>query len=157
MPRRIAHLICALLLLSVFSDFSQASRVSESEVNKSQIEQIETELSREKEQLIKFDDKERSLLGQLSELEKKIDEKKQFLKKIRQKIASNKKELSIGRERIEELEESLSEVSERLGKRLIAFYKYAKRGYVKLLASSKDLTELRKRIGYLMVIMDGDR
>jgi len=157
MPHRIAHLIYALLLLSVFSDFSQAGQASESEVKKSQIEQIETELSREKEQLMKFDDKERSLLGQLSELEKKIDEKKQFLKKIRKKISSNKKELSIGRDKIEELEESLGAVSESLGKRLIAFYKYAKRGYVKLLASSKDLTELRKRIRYLMVIMDEDR
>jgi septal ring factor EnvC (AmiA/AmiB activator) len=146
-----------LILLSVPIDSSFAWPASESEIKEDQIRQIETDLSREKEQFIRFGDKERSLLGQLSDLEQKIEERKAFLKKLNEKIRQNKNELRKRNQGLRELEKSLAEVRERVSKRLIVFYKYAKRGYVKILTTSEDLEELRKRVKYLKVILNEDQ
>jgi septal ring factor EnvC (AmiA/AmiB activator) len=134
-----------------------ASRKSDSEITKKQIEKIETDLSREKEKLLKFGEKEKSLLGQLSHLERKIDETKRLLKRLQERIGLSKKELSRHRTRLTQLEHSFNRIEERLSKRLVAFYKYAKRGYMQLLATSSGLDQLRKRVKYLKVIMDEDR
>jgi chromosome segregation ATPase len=47
-------------------------------------------------------------------------------------------------------------VEQRLGKRLDAFYRYAKRGFLRTLATSAGLDQLRQRIKYLQIIMAGD-
>jgi septal ring factor EnvC (AmiA/AmiB activator) len=137
--------------------FTPAVAASDSESKKSQIKKIETDLSREREQLLRFGKKEKELLGQLSNLEKEIAEKKRFLKAFKKKIGLGKKELNIGQKRLREFEHSLNEVEDRLSKRLVAFYKYAKKGYMQILATSGDLEQLRKRMKYLKVIMSEDQ
>lgn len=121
-----------------------------------QINQIEEDLSREREQFLKFGEKEKDLLKDLSSLEKEIEEKKQNLKDLEESATRVTKELNEGQAKLAELENALSEVEDRLGRRLDAFYKYAKRGYVRLLATSKGLDVLRKRIKYLKAIMKND-
>lgn len=150
-------LIFSTLLLLNTLQFPRAASASESDTKKKQIRQIETDLSREKEQFLKLGIKEKDLLGQLTEIEKKIAEKREFLEEVKQKLRLNQKELRRQQGKLKRLEKSSKEVREKLGNRLIAFYKYAKRGYVHLLASSKDLHQLRKRMKYLQVIMDDDQ
>lgn len=147
----------ALISIFIPLEFSHAGLASKSNTKKSQIKQIETDLSREKEQYLKYGIKEKDLLGQLTHIEKQITEKRKILKEIEKKLRLTKIELKGGQEKLRRLEESLKEIEKRLGKRLIAFYKYAKRGYVQLLASSTDLGQLRKRMKYLQVIMDEDQ
>jgi septal ring factor EnvC (AmiA/AmiB activator) len=122
-----------------------------------QIRKIEEELSREREQYVKFDIKEKNLLGQLSEIEKRMAEKRDLLTSIRERIRDRSSELAIERKALERLEGETDDVRSRLGKRVVAYYKYARRGYVKLLATAGDLDELRKRMYYLRVIMERDR
>jgi septal ring factor EnvC (AmiA/AmiB activator) len=72
-------------------------------------------------------------------------------------VQFNQKRLKRQQETLRHLEQSSKAVRERLGKRLTAFYKYAKRGYVHILTTSQDLEELRKRMKYLQVIMNEDQ
>ena len=155
----ILRLLIYPALISIFIPLavSHARLESKSNTEKSQIKQIETDLSREKEQFLKYGIKEKNLLGQLTHIEKQIAEKRKVLKRIEEKLHLTKIELKTGQETLRRLEETLKETELRLGKRLIAYYKHAKRGYVKLLASSTDLGQLRKRMKYLRVIMNEDQ
>lgn len=139
-----------------FVVFPNCSFASEKDTKKKQIKKIETDLSREKEQFLKFGIKEKNLLGQLSILEKRIEEKKGLLESLKRKISLSRRDLTNQQEKLNQSELALRTIEDRLNKRLVAFYKYAKRGYVQLLATSMGLEEFRKRIKYLKVIMDED-
>jgi septal ring factor EnvC (AmiA/AmiB activator) len=152
--------ISTLLIFSSFPSwfmpkFSLATTSPETE--QKQIRQIETDLSREKEQFLKLDLREKDLLGQLAAIEKKISEQRQLLQKIKEKLHLNRKALERQQNKLRHLKRSSKEVRQRLGKRLTAFYKYGKRGYVHILTTSKDVEQLRRRMKYLQVIMEGDQ
>ncbi|MGD9040917.1 MAG: hypothetical protein PVH82_14850, partial [Desulfobacteraceae bacterium] len=152
--------VSALVIFSSFPSwlvpqFSLAT--PSSETGQKQIRQIETDLSKEKEQFLKLGLKEKDLLGQLAEIERKIGEQRQFLKKIKEKLRLNRKALERQQDKLRHLERSSKEVRQRLSKRLTAFYKYGKRGYVHLLTTSQDVEQLRRRMKYLRVIMEGDQ
>lgn len=143
--------------LSIHSGPYIAFAQSDTDNKDSQVRQIETDLSREKEQYQKYKFEEENLLEQLSNIEEDITEKRIILKGIREEIRNRKKDLNESRERLNHLEESLSEMEGLLGERLVAFYKYAKRGYIKILATTNDLDQLNRRIKYLRVVLDEDR
>jgi septal ring factor EnvC (AmiA/AmiB activator) len=134
-----------------------ADPAASAERRKDQIEKIETDLLREREQYLKFDEREKELLEQLSGLEREIAEKRKSLGELEGRIALSKPELAKLREKLGHTERSLKGIEERLAGRLVAFYKYAKRGYVRVLATSKDLDDLSRKIQYLRIIMRGDR
>ena len=68
-----------------------------SDIKKDQIRQIETDLSREREQFLIFGTKEKNLLRQLTNIEKEITKKRELLKELKGKIDRNKKEFSFER------------------------------------------------------------
>ncbi|MBU2497513.1 MAG: peptidoglycan DD-metalloendopeptidase family protein [Proteobacteria bacterium] len=149
---------CTILApLLTLPPFAVASSKSESELKKDQIEKLEEDLTREREQFLKFHEKEKDLLGQLTELEKEIGRKKTSLKEMQEKIKTNKKALKDGQAGLKEVEDTLKEIEDRIGARLDAFYRYARIGYIRLLATSTELGQLRKRIKYLHIILEGDR
>ncbi len=129
----------------------------DSDIKKKQIEQIETDLSREKEQSLKLEIKERDLLGQLAEMEKSIAEKRKSLEQVKDELRVSNKELGAREVKLESLEKDSSGIRKKLSERLVAFYKYAKRGYVHLFVSSKNIDQLRKRTKYLQIIMAEDQ
>lgn len=141
------------LLLSCSGD---AGAATGPEDKKEQIEKIERDLSREREQVLKFDEKEERLLEEISKLEKEIEGKRKTLKEVEEKASLIKKDLRETQARVMQLENSLKELEDRLGKRLDAFYRYAKRAYVRLLATAKGLDPLRKRFKYLRGLLAVD-
>jgi septal ring factor EnvC (AmiA/AmiB activator) len=146
------------LLVSIFCVKSLYARnPSESKVQEEQIKKLETDLTREKEQFLKFHAKEKTLLEQISDLEQEIVNKKQIIKELKGKIKPQKKELESREKHLQGLKQSLHEVEERLSLRLVAFYKYAKRGYMRLVATSEDFEHLRKGIYYLDIVMQEDK
>lgn len=149
-------LFATMMSVPLFGLFPNSGLASDKEIKKKQIKKIEKDLSREKEQFLKFGIKEKNLLGQLSTLEKKIEKKESLLKSLKRKISLSKRDLKVQQEKLKQSERELSAIEDRLNKRLVAFYKYAKRGYVQLLATSTGLEEFRKRTKYLKVIMDED-
>ena len=156
---KILTLFLCITTLPLFSPLETglALQSTASDMKEKQIKQLETDLSREKEQYLKFDSKEKDLLGRLTELEKEITEKRLTLKKLRKKIKSGKKDLATHQEKLRILEDSLINIRELMSKRLIAFYKYAKRGYVRILANTKDLNQLNHMMKYVNIVLDKDR
>ncbi|MBN1850843.1 MAG: peptidoglycan DD-metalloendopeptidase family protein [Deltaproteobacteria bacterium] len=122
-----------------------------------QVKQIETDLLRQKEQFLRYDSQERGLLDQLSSIESVIAEKRRLIKELMGKINENKNALRTKQHGLAEVEHSILELEELLRKRLVALYKYAKRGYLQSLASANDLDQLNKRMKYLEVIVDNDQ
>ena len=153
LPAFLFFLGCAFLS----PEYCHAEKTPDSDAKKDQIRKLETDLSREKEKYLKFGEKERSLLDQLSDIEKKTAEQRHLLRQIRRKIGLRKKELKQRQKRQANLEGRLKKVEGRLERRLVAFYKYAKRGYVQLLATSIGMDQLRKRVKYLTVVMGEDQ
>jgi septal ring factor EnvC (AmiA/AmiB activator) len=149
--------IFSAFLFSLIAPFPLAASSYDSETKKKQIEQIETDLSREKEQSLKLEIKEQDLLGQLEEIEKRIAEKRGSLEKVKEELRLSRKELGNQEVKLERLEEVASGVRDKLAERLVAFYKYARRGYVHLFVSSNNMDQLRKRTKYLQVIMAEDQ
>jgi peptidoglycan hydrolase CwlO-like protein len=95
-------------------------------------------------------------LEELSQLEKEIEEKRKSLKDLEEKVSLIKKDLRENQAKVSRLEKSLKELEDRLGKRLDAFYRYAKRGYIRLLATADGLDTLRKRFKYLRGLLAVD-
>ncbi len=153
-------LILALLLFGgsyAIPRLSYGTKNTKTEIKSDQIEEIEKELSREKKRLLKYGEKERGLLRQLSELEETIAARRRHLDELKAKVLISKGELEDRQGKLTEVENKLKEVESRLEKRLVAFYKYAKRGYMQLLATSSGMDQLRKRSKYLKVIMMEDQ
>jgi septal ring factor EnvC (AmiA/AmiB activator) len=123
---------------------------------KEQIEKIEKNLNHEREQLLRVDEKEKRLLEELSPLEKEIEEKRKSLKELEEKVSSVKKDLAENQAKVIQLGQSVKELEDRLGKRLDAFYRHAKRGYIRLLATADGLDTLRKRFKYLRGLLAED-
>jgi septal ring factor EnvC (AmiA/AmiB activator) len=147
-----------LFLFSSFfvSSSSHARVATDPAEKKQQIEKIENDLNREREELLKFDEKEERLLEEISQLEKEIEEKRKSLKDLEEKVSAIKKDLRENQAKVNQLEKSLNELEDRLGKRLDAFYRYAKRGYIRLLATADGLDTLRKRFKYLRGLLAVD-
>ena len=131
------------------SSLSHALVTADPAEKKQQIEKIEKDLNREREQLLKFDEKEEKLLEELSQLEKEIEGKRKSLKELEEKVSGIKKDMRENQAKMGQLEKSLKGIEDRLGKRLDTFYRYAKRGYIRLLATADGLDTLRKRFKYL--------
>ncbi|MGE5842549.1 MAG: murein hydrolase activator EnvC family protein, partial [Deltaproteobacteria bacterium] len=142
-----------LLSTSSLGDACAAGVPSE---KKEQIEIIEKDLDREREQLLKFDEKEEKLMEELSHLENEIEEKRKSLKGIEEKVSIIKEGLRENQVKVSQLEKSLKSLDDRLGKRLDAFYRYAKRGYIRLLATADGLDTLTKRFKYLRSLLAVD-
>lgn len=143
-----------LLLLAAPASLGAAETATQ---KSDQIRQIEEELSREREQYVRFDVKEKNLLGQLAGIEKRIAEKRDLVEKLAKKIRPQKAELARMHKKLRGIEAEVQRVRDHLGSKLVTYYKYARRGYVQLLATSSDLDELRKRMYYLRILMGKDR
>jgi len=139
----------------LFEQGPPAARGQSSE-KREQIERIEKDLSREREQYLKFREKEKELLHSLTAVEKEIEEKQGALREIESRTARIKRELVEGQGELGKLENALSDVESRLGRRLDSFYRYARRGYARLFSSAEGLDILRKRIKYLKAVMKDD-
>ncbi len=144
-------------LFSLIVLFPLIASSYDTDMKKKQIERMETDLSREKEQSLKLEIKEKDLLGQLAEIEKRIAEKRKSVEKVKEALRLNRNELKNQEMKLGNLEEVASGVRNKLAERLVAFYKYARRGYVHLFVSSSNMDQLRKRMKYLEVIMAEDQ
>jgi len=129
---------------------------SEEENKESQIKSIEKDLSHEKEQYIQYNQKEKSLLDQLSDIEKEVNEKKTVIKNLGETLQSAQAELKRQKEVLKGVEASFGGMKSVLNKRLVAFYKYSERSYLRIFTNSNDLDQLNHMTKYLNVILDKD-
>jgi septal ring factor EnvC (AmiA/AmiB activator) len=134
------------LVCQVLSGLSAASSIPTPETKKDQIKIIESELSREKQKYEQFNAQERDLLAQSSDLEREVAEKRQTLEGLKRKIHVTESASKKLQERLAQVEKSLKKVEAKVMERLVVLYKYARRGYIKVLANVRDPDQLRQRV-----------
>ena len=157
MPAGILFFLGIFIPFLVLVETISPQSLPDSEMKESHAEQIVSDLSRERKQLQDFDIKEKGLLEQLASIEKGINEKRIIVKELEDKMEVSRKELVERQERLKQLDDSLNKMEDLLDNRIVAFYKYAKKGYLKIFATSGDMDQLNHSMKYLKVVLDGDR
>ncbi|MCD6561322.1 MAG: peptidoglycan DD-metalloendopeptidase family protein [Deltaproteobacteria bacterium] len=122
-----------------------------------QIRKIETKLVGERKKLEEFNLQEKELLARLSELEEEVAKKRRIAETMRLKIRHSGREIKKLENRLDSLEISLKKVEIDASKRLVVLYKYAKKGYIKIVSDVNDLAHLLRRLVYVKAIMEEDR
>jgi len=138
-------------------EFSEAEEKPYVDSARSQGTQIEEYLLEQQEELLSVDTKEKDILGQLERLEKDVTRKRGEVRKLSNKIEKVSLEILAGQGRIRQLNQSSLAVRRTLTKRLVAFYKFGRPGYVRLLANSTSLQEFQKAIKYTKALMNQDK
>ncbi len=121
------------------------------------IKEIESKLSREKKKLKTFDFQEKDLLVQLADLEQKVTDARRSVNELEKTVRLARIEMEKLQGRLTNLEQSLKNAEHQVAERLVALYKYARKGYIKVLANVRDLDQFWQRATYLRAIMEKDR
>jgi septal ring factor EnvC (AmiA/AmiB activator) len=148
--------LCAIPAASVWADASSEERKELMEVTRSQIEEIEKHLSEQQGELFTVDAKEKDLLGEIERLEMELARNTDALREVSSRIQEVEDAIEDGQDRVHTLNRSLRDAQDYLTRRLIAFYKFGKIGYMALLMGADTLQELEKSIRYMSSIMDRD-
>ena len=143
---------CLLFLLFVLSPAAVLS-----DTKQDQIRIIESNLNREKEKLLKFDSREKDLLSQVSALEREVDEKKRAVETVRENIRLARLEIKKLGDEQDRLEKKRLDTEKEASKRLVALYKYARQGYLKILSNFFEHDRFWQGIVYLKSIGELDR
>jgi len=144
-------------LIVIETQLGDAVSVPVAGVTQDEMKRIESKLSRERQKFEAFNSKERDLLTQLSSLQEEVTQKRHNIETLKKRMCLTMLEIKSLQSRLAQLDISMRKVQGRLAKRLVAFYKYARRGYMKMLADVGDLGHFWRRVKYLEAIVEEDR
>jgi len=147
----------AFLLLIFFLELPVMSSVTASWASEAEKNEIESKLLREKRKLRAFGLKEKDLLIHLADLEHEVEKKRKEIDEINKKIFLAKSDLEKLGIQLNDLGRSLQAAEDQLAKRLVALYKYARRGTLKMVATSDSLAQLWHRLKYIKAVLSEDR
>jgi septal ring factor EnvC (AmiA/AmiB activator) len=150
-------MMAVFLLSSLSGGLGRAQERAFRGSDSSQVEQLEKYLQEQQGELESVHGKERDLLGQLETLEKDVAEQKKAIRDLTDRIQEVSQEIESGQERIQKLNIAAMAVEKALQKRLVAFYKFGRPGYLRLLVTATSLQEFQKTIKYAKALMDQDR
>ena len=150
-------ILLAFLISNILLMPSETISKPTSRGNQDQIEEIESKLSSEKQKLKAFGSQEKDLLAQLSDLENKVTKARRSISALEKKIRLDKVEMERLNVRLGKSKQLLMDAEIQVSERLVALYKYARKGYVKILANVRDLDQFWQRVIYLKSIMKKDR
>ncbi|MCP4680913.1 MAG: peptidoglycan DD-metalloendopeptidase family protein [Desulfobacterales bacterium] len=122
-----------------------------------QIKEIESKLRLKKKRLKTFHVIERDLLGDLDNLEKDVAEKRHGISGLERKIQPARTETEALKKKLIDQEGLLRDAEAEAAKRLVALYKYARKGYAGVLANASGLNQFWLRAHYVRAIMEEDQ
>jgi septal ring factor EnvC (AmiA/AmiB activator) len=134
-----------------------AEERSPTEITRSQMQQTEKYLLEQESELLSADIRQKGILAEIEKLEREVAASRASLRELSAQIQEISGDIQEGQSRIQQLNRSCQGVKEFLRRRLAAFYKYGRPGYVRLLVTSATVDEFRRTIKYLKAIMDQDR
>ena len=147
----------AVLAIPLYADASTKDGKSLIEITRSQIKEIEKHLSEQQGELFSVDSKERDILGEIERLEMELAKNRDALREVSSRIQKIEAAIEDGQNRVQTLNRSLRDAETCFTRRLVAFYKSGRIGYIALLMGSDSLQELGRTIRYMRSIMDRDR
>jgi septal ring factor EnvC (AmiA/AmiB activator) len=96
------------------------------------------------------------MLEQISVLEKGVAKKNLEVRDLTEKVGRIARQNRELQDKLIDLERLLRNSEMRLANRVVRLYKYARTGYMRILAGSTDLDQFRKRLKYVRIIMAED-
>ncbi len=147
----------AILAACLWAEPSAEERKSLIEATRSQIKEIEKHLSEQQGELLSVDLREKDILGEIERLEMELAKNRGALRELSSRIRETEDAIEDGQRRVQKLNHSLHDVEDYFTRRLVAFYKFGRAGYIALLMGADSLQELEKTIRYMSSIMDRDR
>ncbi len=156
---RLSKSLNFLVLLLFFFHFTilDVIAVPVPRTDEEKIMEIESRLSQEKKKLNAFNTQEKNVLFQLADLEQEVAEKRLIVNSLGKTTHLAKVEVKKLKIRLGDFEKALRNAEDRLGKRLVALYKHARKGYTTILAKASDLDDFWQRVKYIRSIINEDR
>lgn len=147
----------AFLIFAFLLELSDFISIPVSWASEAEISEIESKIFREKQKLKAFDIKEKGILIHLADLEHEVEEKRQARDELKKRNLVAKIKLEKLGHKLNGLGRSLESVEIQLTKRLVALYKYARKGYIRMVATAGNLDQLWHRVKYIKAIVREDR
>jgi septal ring factor EnvC (AmiA/AmiB activator) len=147
----------AIVTVPLWADTSAEEKSSLIEITRSQIKEIEKHLSEQKGQLLSINLREKGVLGEIERLEIELAKNRVALRELSSRIQETEDAIEDGQNRVQKLSRALRGIEDYFKRRLVAFYKFGRTGYIALLMGSDSLQEVEKTVRYMKAIMDRDR
>jgi septal ring factor EnvC (AmiA/AmiB activator) len=147
----------AMVAVPLWADTSAEEKKSLVEITRSQIKEIEKHLSEQRGQLLSIHLREKGVLGEIERLEIELAKNRVALRELSGRIQETEDAIEDGQNRVQKLNRSLRDIEDYFKRRLVAFYKFGRTGYIALLMGSESLQEVEKTVRYMKAIMDRDR
>ncbi len=147
----------AIMLLCVIAAHPEGLSDPGSQEKQKQIEKIESQLSGQRDKLREVYSQEKDLLAALGVLEKDVEEKTRSIEELKKKIRFADNEIIGLQKKLKEAQRESKDAEARLANRLLALYKYARKGYIRLIMDVRDMDQFWRRIKYLKAIIREDR
>ena len=152
---------CTFCLCFVLAYFPAGAFLADAAVKnnleKKQIQRVESKLSEEARKLNAFQSKEAGLLTLVAKLEKQVADVKIETEVLASNIRQDRERLNGQKEKLKELKSILMRTEFKIGEYLIALYKYWRRGNARILANADALSELQRNIKYIGIVTKNDR
>jgi septal ring factor EnvC (AmiA/AmiB activator) len=147
----------AILAAAPWAESPSQDRKSLIEVTRSQIKEIERHLSEQQGELFNVDSREKDILGEVERFEMQSAKNREALREVVHRIQEIEDAIRDGQNRVKRLNRSLREAEDCFTRRLVAFYKFGRTGYLDLLMGCDSLQDLGRTIRYMRSILDRDR
>jgi septal ring factor EnvC (AmiA/AmiB activator) len=149
-----------LVLLHVQVNAQQRQRGSDDEVarKKKTLTDIEQQLKQKKEELSRTEKKEQATISQLDEIDKKLSENQNQVSRLNSRLEHLTTEALSLDSQLKKIDERLAEQEKGLQSRLVALYKFNRKGgIVRTAFSSQSPADLSRKIKYLLLVLERDR
>ena len=159
-PIPLAAAIFMLVLLHVQVNAQQRQRGSDDEVarKKKTLTDIEQQLKQKKEELSRTEKKEQATISQLDEIDKKLSENQNQVSRLNSRLEHLTTEALSLDSQLKKIDQRLAEQEKGLQSRLVALYKFNRKGgIVRTAFSSQSPADLSRKVKYLLLVLERDR
>ena len=147
-PGTVIAAVCLMTLVAVADDIDE---------KKQELTEIKKEIEEKKERIRESKSEEKTILEELREMDASLEKREQELISLEYDMETTSEKIERLNQRISEVEDDIARVEEYLTVRLAALYKLNDAGYVPVMFSSTDYTDVRRRMKYLSAIVRTDQ
>lgn len=124
---------------------------------KQELTDIKKEIEEKKERIRESKSEEKSVLEELQEMDASLEKRGRELVSLEYDLETTSEKIEQLSGRIKEVEGEIARLREHIEVRLVALYKLNDAGYVPVMFSSTDYTDVRRRMKYLSAIVKTDQ
>jgi septal ring factor EnvC (AmiA/AmiB activator) len=142
-----------ILIVSVFTP----GFADDLDERKNELTEIKKEIEEKKERIRESKSEEKTILQELTEMDASLDKRERELVSLEYDMETTTEKIEQIKERISDVEADIARLQGLIEVRLVALYKLNDAGYVPVMFSSTDYTDVRRRMKYLSAIVRTDQ